>query len=110
MKVVTLCGSMRLQSEMMEIAEKLAREGEYVLTPVYMVMEDCEISEEEVKRLKLEQLKRIELADEIFVVNVDGYAGESTMAEIEFAERNGKKVRWMEEKKLKSKNRMFKNT
>ena len=100
MKVVTLCGSMRFQNEMMEIAEKLAREGECVLTPVYMVMKDCEISEEEVKRLKLEQFKRIELADEIFVVDVDGYVGESTMAEIEFAKRNGKKVRWMEEKNI----------
>lgn len=99
MKVVTLCGSMRFQNEMMEIAEKLAREGECVLTPVYMVMKDCEISEEEVKRLKLEQFKRIELANEIFVVNVDGYVGESTMAEIEFAERNGKRVRWMESRK-----------
>ena len=96
---MTLCGSMRFQNEMMEIAEKLAREGECVLTPVYMVMKDCEISEEEVKRLKLEQFKRIELANEIFVVNVDGYVGESTMAEIEFAERNGKRVRWMESRK-----------
>ena len=99
MKVVTLCGSMRFQNEMMEIAEKLAREGECVLTPVYMVMKDCEISEEEVKRLKLEQFNRIELADEVFVVNFDGYVGESTMAEIEFAERNGKRVRWMESRK-----------
>mgnify|MGYP004650928493 CR=1 FL=1 len=99
MKVVTLCGSMRFQSEMMEIAEKLAREGECVLTPVYMVMKDCEISEEEVKRLKLEQFKRIELADEILVVNVDGYVGESTVTEIEFAEKNGKRVRWMESRK-----------
>ena len=99
MKVVTLCGSMRFQNEMMEIAEKLACEGECVLTPVYMVMKDCEISEEEVKRLKLEHFKRIELADEVFVVNVDGYVGESTMAEIEFAERNGKRVRWMESRK-----------
>lgn len=99
MKVVTLCGSMRFQNEMMEIAEKLAREGECVLTPVYMVIKDCEISEDEVKRLKLEQFKRIELADEVFVVNVDGYVGESTMAEIEFAERNGKRVRWMESRK-----------
>ena len=99
MKVVTLCGSMRFQNEMMEIAEKLAREGECVLTPVYMVIKDCEISEDEVKRLKLEQFKRIGLADEVFVVNVDGYVGESTMTEIEFAERNGKRVRWMESRK-----------
>ena len=98
MKVVTLCGSMRFQNEMMEIAEKLAREGECVLTPVYMVTKDCEISEEEVKRLKLEQFKRIELADEVFVVNVDGYVGESTMAEIEYAERSRKRVRFSQPK------------
>ena len=46
----------------------------------------------------MEQFKRIELADEVFVVNVDGYVGESTVTEIEFAERYGKRVRWMDEK------------
>lgn len=55
---------------------------------------DCEEERNVAKRLKLEQFKRIELADEIFAVDVDGYVGESTMAEIEFAERNGKRVRY----------------
>ena len=52
MKVVTLCGSMKFQDEIMEIAEKLALDGECVLIPVYMVAQHPEITDEEIKRLK----------------------------------------------------------
>lgn len=97
MKVVTLCGSMKFQDEMMKIAEKLALDGECVLTPIYMVTQHPAITDEEIKRLKKEQLKRIELSDEIFVVNVGGYVGESTIAEIEYAKKMGKEVKWLEE-------------
>lgn len=96
MKVVTLCGSMKFQDEMMKIAEKLALDGECVLTPVYMVTQHPEITDEEIKRLKKEQLKRIELSDEIFVVNVNGYVGESTIAEIEYAKKIEKEIKWLE--------------
>ena len=97
MKVAILCGSMKFQDEIMKIAEKLALDGDCVLTPVYMVTQHPEITDEEIKRLKKEQLKRIELSDEIFVVNVNGYVGESTIAEIEYAGRLGKEVKWLEE-------------
>lgn len=96
MKVVTLCGSMKFQDEMMKIAKKLALDGECVLTPVYMVNQHPEITDEKIKRLKKEQLKRIELSDEIFLVNVGGYVGESTIAEIEYAKKIGKEVKWFE--------------
>ena len=36
------------------------------------------------------------LGDEIFVVNVDGYIGSSTKREIEYAEKTGKRVRYLE--------------
>ena len=97
MKIVTLCGSMKFQDKMMKIAEKLAIDGDCVLTPVYMVTQHPEITDEEIKRLKKEQLKRIELSDEICVVNVGGYVGESTIAEIEYAKKMGKEVKWLEE-------------
>ena len=107
MKVITLCGSMKFQDEMMKIAEKLALDGDCVLTPVYMVTQHPEVTDEKIKRLKKEQLKRIELSDEIFVVNVGGYVGESTIAEIEYAKKMGKEVKWLEEceevKRLKMK-------
>ena len=39
---------------------------------------------------------KISMADEIFVINVDGYIGSSTRSEIEYAKANGKTVRYLE--------------
>ena len=40
--------------------------------------------------------RKIDMADEIFVINVGGYIGESTRSEIAYAERTGKKVNYLE--------------
>lgn len=42
--------------------------------------------------------RKIDLADSIYVINVGGYIGESTRSEIEYAEQNGKKIIYLEEK------------
>ena len=36
--------------------------------------------------------RKIDMADEIYVINVGGYIGESTKSEIEYAKKHGKKV------------------
>lgn len=41
-------------------------------------------------------LCKIDMADEIFVINVGGYIGESTKREIAYAEQKGKKVNYLE--------------
>ena len=41
--------------------------------------------------------RKIDMADAIYVINVGGYIGESTRSEIEYAIRNGKEVRYLEE-------------
>ena len=41
-------------------------------------------------------LRKIDLADEIFVINVGGYIGERTRREIIYAEETGKKVNYLE--------------
>ena len=40
--------------------------------------------------------RKIDMADEIFVVNVGGYIGESTKSEIEYAKTTGKVVNYLE--------------
>lgn len=40
--------------------------------------------------------RKIDMADEIFVINVGGYIGESTSSEIEYAKKHGKKVNYLE--------------
>ena len=40
--------------------------------------------------------RKIDMADEIFVINVGGYIGDSTRSEIEYAKEHGKTVRYYE--------------
>ena len=42
--------------------------------------------------------RKIDMADEIYVINVGGYIGESTKSEIAYAEKTGKKVNCLEPK------------
>ena len=80
MKIVTLCGSLKFENEMMIIAEKMALEGYCILTPVYPM------------KFKEEHFKRIELSDAILVVNVNNYIGNSTNLEIEYAKKLEKEI------------------
>lgn len=41
--------------------------------------------------------RKIDVADEVFVVNYNGYIGESTQNEIEYAMKQGKSITYMEE-------------
>ena len=81
MKIITLCGSLKFQKEMMTIAEKMALEGYCILTPVYPVSENIERTEEQLIKLKETHFKRIEFSDTILVVNVNNYIGDSTNLE-----------------------------
>ncbi len=92
MKIITLCGSLKFQKEMMEIAEKVALEGNCILTPVYPVLDNIERTEEKLGKLKEAHFKRIELSDAILVVNVNNYIGNSTNLEIDYAKKLGKRI------------------
>ena len=92
MKIVTLCGSLKFQNEMMAIAEKMALDGNCILTPVYPVSKELKRTEMQIENLKEAHFKRIELSDAIFVVNVNNYIGESTKLEIEYAKKLNKEI------------------
>ena len=92
MKIITLCGSLKFQKEMMIVAEKMALEGNCILTPVYPTIENLKRSEEQLQKLKEEHFKRIELSDAILVINVNNYIGNSTSLEIQYAKELGKEI------------------
>ncbi len=92
MKVITLCGSLKFQKEMMVVAEKLALKGNCILTPTYPVMENMEKTKEQLEILKEAHFRRIELSDAILVVNVNNYIGTSTKLEIDYAKKLNKEI------------------
>ncbi len=92
MKIITLCGSLKFKKEMIEIAEKMALDGNCVLTPVYPVLENYKRTDRQLELLKEAHFKKIELSDSILVVNINNYIGNSTNLEIEYAKKLGKEI------------------
>ena len=92
MKIVTLCGSMRFQKEMRKITQKLEiDEGYLVIQCVYFDSDDT-ISEEARKKLGEIHYKKIEMSDAFYVVNVNGYIGDATKKEVEYAKSLQKEI------------------
>lgn len=96
-KIVTLCGSMRFYARMQEIAERLELENGYVVLCVTPDVLGRPLTQEELARLGELHLRKIDLADAIFVVNVGGYIGESTGREIAYARTAGKEILYLEQ-------------
>ena len=97
MKVVTICGSLRFADQMKKIAIELeTKKGYCVLQPIYNDKKKTE-SFSELETLYLNHNKKIELADAIYVVNINGYIGETTKNGIAFAKANGKEVIYHEQ-------------
>jgi len=104
-KVVCLCGSTRFSDayQQANLNETLA--GRIVLTIGCDMKSDNDLfadkSPEELNEIKWQldwlHLRKIDLADEVFVLNVGGYIGDSTRREIEYAKNTGKNIRWLEQ-------------
>ncbi len=99
MKVVTLCGSMRYQNEMIKIARNLeVTFGYCVLQCVYDFAGKNDTQKERDKIIKA-HFKKIDLSDFIYVVNINGFISESTQKEIDYAIKHDKEVFYHEEVK-----------
>lgn len=105
-KVITLCGSTRFKDEFMKAQKDLILKGNIVISVgLFGHSGDDEVWEnmDEGTLTKTKEMlddmhkRKIDLADEIFVINVGGYIGESTKSEIEYAKNTGKKVNYLEE-------------
>lgn len=104
-RIVCLCGSTRFYEEFQKANFIETMAGNIVLTVGFYPHakfskkvhgEDVGITKEEKRALDELHKRKIDLADEILVLNVGGYYGESTASEIEHARKLGKLIRWVE--------------
>ena len=104
-KVITLCGSTRFKEEFMKVQKELTLKGNIVIsvglfghsgdTEAWGNIENNSFSN--MKEMLDDMHKRkIDMADEIFVINVGGYIGESTKSEIEYAKAHNKIINYLE--------------
>lgn len=103
--ITVLCGSTRFLDAFREANLRLTLAGHIVLSIGCDMRTDAELfanrSEADMTAIKerLDELhkRKIDLADDVLVLNVGGYIGDSTRSEIEYAEKLGRPVRYLEE-------------
>lgn len=121
--IVCLCGSTRFYKEFMEANERETLAGKIVLSVglsgrhklmertvtesgcmgdqevkhLVVIKHDWHLSEEQKVELDKLHMKKIELADEVLILNVGGYIGESTSKELAYAKKMNKIIRFLEE-------------
>lgn len=98
-EVVTLCGSTRFKEWFERENQKLTLQGKIVLGPgVYIHSEGVFPAGEKIKvGLDELHLRKIDISQRIHVINVGGYIGSSTKAEVEYAAMRGKEITYLEE-------------
>lgn len=106
-KVITLCGSTRFKKEFIEVQKKLTLKGNIVISvglfghsgddEVWDGMDEGTLTKTK-EMLDDMHKRKIDMADEIYVINKGGYIGESTRSEIEYAKAHGKIINYYEDK------------
>lgn len=103
-RIVTLCGSTRFSAAFRDANLRETLKGKIVLsigcdmrsdTEIFGNMSPTELTDTKAK-LDILHLDKITMSDEILVLNVGGYVGESTTREIKHALSLGRPIRWLE--------------
>ncbi len=97
-KIITLCGSTKFKDEFISEQKRLTLEGNIVISVgLFGHSGDNEVWSETTKPMLDDMHKRkIDMADEIFVINVRGYIGSSTKSELEYAVKANIPVKYLE--------------
>ena len=93
--VITLCGSTRFKEDFERINRELTLRG-WVVLSVGCFGHSGDIFSDETK-IMLDDIhkQKIDMSDAIYVINRDGYIGESTKSEIEYALKHDKAIMYM---------------
>jgi hypothetical protein len=95
--IVCLCGSCRFKETFIDQYAKETDKGKIVLSVGrFMPQSEQELKPELKKMLDELHLRKIDLADEVLILNVGGYIGDSTRRELLYAISQGKIIRYLE--------------
>ena len=95
-KVITLCGSTRFKEDFERVNRELTLQGNIVISVGCFGHSGDELTEDQKVMLDDIHKRKIDMADAIYVINKDGYIGESTKSEIKYALEHNKPVMLME--------------
>ena len=96
--IVCLCGSTRFSDAFRQANLNETLIGNIVLSIGCDFKSDDAIGLDDDAKVRLDELhkRKIDLSNEVLIINVDGYIGESTQSELDYAKKLGKKIRYLE--------------
>jgi hypothetical protein len=94
--IITLCGSTKFKGTYEDVEKDLALMGHIIITPNCWgrVDKDPEIDKAKTMLDKI-HCKKIDLSDAIYIIDVNGYIGDSTKSEIAYAKLTGKDIYYL---------------
>jgi hypothetical protein len=102
-KIICYCGSLRFIEKYKEVEYQSVLDGDIALLPCCMFVDiQREYGADSDYKRKADELHlhKIYICDEVVVLNIGGYIGESTAREIKFASSIGKPIRFVEPQTL----------
>lgn len=101
--VVCLCGSTRFYKQFQQANFEETMKGNIILSVGFYPHsagqahgQEIGITPEQKKALDILHFRKIDLADEVLILNVGGYIGESTTRELAYVKATGKRIRFLE--------------
>ena len=96
-KIVCLCGSTRFKDAFIEANKNETLKGKVVLSVgLFGHVEGLDMTSKTKLDLDELHLRKIDMSDEVLVLNVGGYIGSSTANEIVYAKANNKMISYLE--------------
>lgn len=103
-EIIVLCGSTRFHAIFDQMNYEFTMQGKIVLSIGTVTSSDLSLGITREQKHMLDELhkRKIDLADTVYVINYENYIGESTRAEIEYARKLGKPIRFFHDEMMQS--------
>jgi hypothetical protein len=103
--IICLCGSTRFTREMLIKQWELTKQGYIVVSwcalpdDYYKGEDKAHVGDQEGVKMFVDEIhkRKIDISDEVLVIDIGGYIGESTRSEINYAAKQGKPIRYLSE-------------
>lgn len=94
-EIVCLCGSTKFKDEFRSENKRLTMNGKIVLSVSFFGhADDIDLSDDEKRKVDKLHKRKIDISDRVHVIDVNGYVGESTRSEIEYAKQSQMPITW----------------
>ncbi len=97
LQIITLCGNRKFKNKFLEVEKALTLQGNIVFSPSTFLLREGEIIDPlAIKMFEKIHREKINMSDEVYIINPEGYIDNDTNREIDYAIGLGKRITFLE--------------